>query len=296
LNLKLCLSIFLLLCGLNFPSSFAIGVNGGGSKVVSGDAFGKFYGKGVGALAGWNESNPFGINTVMSGPTTRYCPKPFRDRPERESTSYREPSSTNDDRDDGRGNAPLLVSMGSDLDSDRNYAEGMEGVIESLRVLQGRRCRSGDTTVASCEVRSGNDHSSGRCWQAVKIALKEANVVDEYISSGSAIEAHSEGLLEKAGFCQVQVSDSNEAPVGSIMVYTWNQNKVRDWNNSCSNQPSCRVVAPKHGHIEVKAGDNEYLSDIQVTVPMDKTASNNTNGSPKRTLAGVYVKGPCNDE
>jgi len=272
--------------------------NGGGSKVVSGDAFGKFYGKGVGSLSGWNESNPFGINAVLSGPTTSYCPKSNSDRPDKEPASTRRPGSRTDEHreDDGGSNAPLLITMGSDLDRDRNYSEGMEAVIENLRLLQGRRCRSGDTTIASCEVRGGNDHSSGRCWQAVKIALKEANVVDEYISSGSAIEAHSQGLLERAGFCHVQVNDSNEAPEGSIMVYTWNQNKVREWNNSCSNQPSCRVVAPKHGHIEVKAGDNEYLSDIKVTVPMDKTASNNTNGSPKRTLAGVYVKGPCNDE
>ncbi len=270
----------------------------GGSKVVKGDAFGKFYGKGVGGLSGWNESNPFGIAQTLSGPTLGHCPK--SERYNGDDDDGRDFSNLDESEDSYEPASPLVygegTTDGADLDPGRDYAGEMGDVIDVLRKIQNKRCEGGDTTLSDCKNRASGDKRSGRCWQAVKIALKDAGVVDSYISSAAAIDAHREGLLTKAGFCQVKVDNSSKAPTGAILVYRWNQSRVDDWNDSCSKQPSCRVSVPKYGHIEVKASENEYLSDIELKVPMDMTSSNSDSRGPKRTLEAVYVKGPCNDE
>ena len=58
------------------------------------------------------------------------------------------------------------------------------------------------------------------------------------------------------------------------MIYSWTREK------------SSR--APRHGHIEVKTGENEYISDYISNKPIDQK-------SDLRKFAAAYVPGPCDD-
>ncbi|MAF76973.1 MAG: hypothetical protein CME60_02340 [Halobacteriovoraceae bacterium] len=251
-----------------------------GGQVVAGDAFGKFYGKGVGgSLSGWSENNPFGINAVLSGPTLGYCQKNIGERrPNYRNSRY--PSSSDysysSDRS-GRGQA---------FDPNKDYAEGMEGLFERLKDNASNYCSKDDRSSGAC---SENIHggatpkdpgtSIGRCWKYVKIALHEAGLVDHYLGSESAIEAHNNGILKNNGFCELDISDSNDAPVGSIMIYEWTESRAN----------AKGTEAPKHGHIEVKTGENEYISDYVTDEPIDKK------DSTQRKFAAAYVPGPCSE-
>ncbi len=255
--------------------------NQGGSKVVAGDVFGKFYGKGVGGtLSGWNQSNPFGVSNILSGPTRGFCPRPAQqnDRDDSDRDNERLPASSGDDYSSGEGD---------EFDPNKNYAQGMEGLFSRLKDNASNICSKSDYSMAACaEDHHGNrtskakNDSIGRCWKYVKIGLNEAGLVNGYLGTESAIDAHKQGVLKENGFCQINISKSSDAPVGSILIYEWTQKRANQKGTS----------APKHGHIEVKTGENEYISDFVSSEPIDQKDSD------QRRFAAAYVPGPCSGD
>ena len=253
----------------------------GGSQVVTGDVFGKFYGGGVGsAIQGWAESNPFGINAVLSGPTNGYCEATTTNRGGNSSSSgpSRRVASLNDALDSSTSSGPSEDAI--DVDLDREY--GDNELFKKLRENASNRCGENDYSISACSGSSKSETDpTGLCWKYVKIGLKEAGVVDSYLSSASAINAHEDGILKNNGFCELNISNSNDAPVGSILVYEWTGARAR----------SKGTRAPEHGHIEVKTGESEYISDYISSEPIDQKDSNSVNGKVQRTFAAAYV--PC---
>lgn len=104
----------------------------------------------------------------------------------------------------------------------------------------------------------GPSRSKGKCYAAVKDALKEAGITPNRLPGGSAHMAHSQGYLRQAGFVN-RVSEFNRfnAPVGCVLVYAGGSHG--------------------HGHIEVKAAQDRYCSDYCSPQPLRSY-----------TLKGVY--------
>lgn len=93
-----------------------------------------------------------------------------------------------------------------------------------------------------------------RCWRYVKRALVAANVVDSYPDGIAAKNAGRE-LTRHFGFTKLPISDPEDAPVGSILVYG----------------------GKGYGHVEFRTEDG-YVSDFKASRPS------------RRPLTGVYVK------
>lgn len=118
----------------------------------------------------------------------------------------------------------------------------------------------------------GNNAGSGMCYRAVKAFIAKAfnkneACVRSVITGGSAIDAHRNGSLKRAGF----VDDRSKCKTqGVIRVYSGHgggRNAV-------------------HGHIEVLGSDNKYWSFFSDYRPIDEY----TRGA--RKLEGCYVPDP----
>ncbi len=276
---------------LGNSSLFAQIGNAGGSKVVAGDAFGKYFGGGVNVgIQGWAENNPFGINKVLSGPTRGYCETSdnnvalFNDSSLTSSGPVRSVASLNETLGSSTG--------GEDLDSEKDYGTGMDRFFNMLDANASLYCGKNDHTSEACRTKSSNeDHgttkekndSVGRCWKYVKIALKESEISQGPFDTGSAILAGDE--LLNAGFCKVNVSNSKAAPVGAILIYEWTQDRASNKGTR----------APEYGHIEVKVAENKYISDYVSDEPIDQKASNVIDNEVQRVFSAAYVKGPCSN-
>ena len=113
--------------------------------------------------------------------------------------------------------------------------------------------------------RKATRKSTGYCYKYVKLGLLSAGLSSEYLSGGAAKSSGTH--LESAGFINLKKSSkyrgmtSRSAPKGAILVYS----------------------GGKYGHIEIKAGEREYISDYNAKTPIDQRSSS-------RKLIGVYVK------
>jgi hypothetical protein len=105
-----------------------------------------------------------------------------------------------------------------------------------------------------CRSRAG-----GKCYGAVKAALRTAGATDVPSEGVPASSAHTSGTLKAAGFRKVPNCDSSTAPVGAVLVFK----------------------GGRYGHIEVNTGLG-YCSDFCRDEPIDKYA--------RRTLIACYVK------
>lgn len=139
---------------------------------------------------------------------------------------------------------------------------------------------SASSSYASCFKNRGHNRYSGKrsqslCYRGVKRILQDCGATTGYMTTAKrhggrltdyAIWAHDDGGLAKQGFRQLQIQDPARAPLGSVIVY----------RNACeSSHPA--------GHIEIKTGSNEYISDFISSRPMSvKTGC--------RKVAGIYYK------
>ena len=97
--------------------------------------------------------------------------------------------------------------------------------------------------------------STKRCWRSVKVALKDAQVIQSYPQTAYAKQAGGE-LTAYHGFRQLPgISDPYKAPVGSVLVYG----------------------GKGAGHVEFRTRDG-FVSDFKSPTPSS------------RPLLGVYVK------
>lgn len=104
--------------------------------------------------------------------------------------------------------------------------------------------------------RRAHSRSTRRCWRYVKLALLEANVVEEYPGTVYAKQAGRE-LMQNHGFIKLEgLNCPFEAPVGSVLVYG----------------------GRGPGHVEFRT-KNGFVSDFRSERPS------------RRPLVGVYVKG-----
>jgi len=164
--------------------------------------------------------------------------------------------------------APASSEEGIDWNGDiPETAEGMDAVAAWAKRLASKRCTG--QSVSTCTTSKAASKSTGYCWRHVKLALERGGAVDDYIPSVNAFDAHNHGLLEKRGFCNVGTSVSN-APINSILVYERTDRR--------SGNP---------GHIEIKTGQNEFVSDFITDQPISAYNS-------ARKLVGAYI--PCGDK
>lgn len=128
---------------------------------------------------------------------------------------------------------------------------------------QARFFRDSDKIVAICpdllkasQIAEANarPRSIRSCWRYVKCALVAANVVDSY-PEGIAAKNAGQELTRHFGFTKLAISNPEDAPVGSILVYG----------------------GKGYGHVEFRTEDG-YVSDFKASHPS------------RRPLTGVYVK------
>jgi len=117
--------------------------------------------------------------------------------------------------------------------------------------------------------------SQGYCYRGVKIALRQAELVDSYLEGASAIQAGPK-LLEN-GFKKLDIKDPSKAPAGAVIVY----------GNTAEGKKSKEAGGggKKHGHIEIKTNKNTYFSDYKTTIPITEGAN-----SAWYTVEGIYYK------
>lgn len=134
-------------------------------------------------------------------------------------------------------------------------SKGVNDMIARLRQNLRKRC-----TTSGCSG-SRKAGTTGKCFRYVKWGLIGGGFTRSYLGGVHARDAGSH--LRNIGFKNIMGPNINSrnAPVGAILVYT----------------------GGKSGHIEVKAGAREYLSDFSSTGPIDSRTS-------ARRLIGVYVK------
>jgi hypothetical protein len=151
----------------------------------------------------------------------------------------------------------------------------MQTMIDALRDNYTKNCTNAGAGSApanhSCSgARTGSLY--GKCWQYVKHGLMEGGFADEYIASASALDAHTDGHLTNAGFTNRigEYQTSGNAPAGAILIYEWTD------EDSANNDG-------RHGHIEVKTPQGEYISDFSATSGIDTR-------NPERILVGIYVE------
>lgn len=146
-----------------------------------------------------------------------------------------------------------------------NYSNSaaVRNMISTLRQNLNRNCNWNAQGQANCN-RSRNPGSGSLCWRYVKFGLIGGGFIR---SNPGGVHAKDAGTqLRAAGFRNLR-SDPRfanmtpeQAPLGAVLVYSGGDS----------------------GHIEVKAGPNEYLSDFR--------ASESINHRLPRRLIGVYIR------
>ncbi len=135
---------------------------------------------------------------------------------------------------------------------------------------EAKKCRSPSSSVIrrlglAPESKICGNRSKGKCFEAVKWALKRAGLTDGYLKGGHAVEAHSKGYLEEEGFVnKIHRFDEFSAPKGAVLVY-------RDTKSKRGS-----------GHIEIVTKKGQYCSDFCSAKPVSTRLP--------RKLVGVYVK------
>lgn len=149
-------------------------------------------------------------------------------------------------------------------------------MIDRMREIYRRNCNA-----RGCRGSKGNV-PGGACWRYVKHGLMKGSYADGYLEkhkqsypytpTASAKNAGKEFFETKeVGFTNLLKTDkyknlsSADAPVGAVLVYS----------------------GGKHGHVEVKASQSEYISDYRAGKPTDKTSAYR---AKTRKLVGIYVK------
>lgn len=149
-------------------------------------------------------------------------------------------------------------------------------MIARMREIYTRRCNA-----RGCRGKKGNV-PGGACWRYVKHGLMKGSYADEYMSkndqsypytaTASAKNAGKDFFNTKeVGFTNLLKTDkyseltSADAPVGAVLVYS----------------------GGKHGHVEVKTGHGEYISDYRADKPTDQSSPYR---AKTRKLVGIYVK------
>ena len=149
-------------------------------------------------------------------------------------------------------------------------------MITAARRNYTKKCNS-----SGCRGKKGNV-PGGSCWRYVKHGLMSGNYADGYMKkhkvsypftpSASAKNAGKEFFETKeVGFTNLLKTEkykelkSADAPVGAVLVYS----------------------GGKHGHIEIKASESEYISDYRAGVPTDISSPYRAR---TRKLVGIYVK------
>ena len=157
----------------------------------------------------------------------------------------------------------------------RGVSDRMQAMIDALRNNYTKNCTNAGAGSApanhSCSgARTGRLY--GKCWQYVKHGLIEGGFADEYIASASALDAHTDGHLTNAGFTNMigEYQTSGNAPAGAILIYEWSDEDSPNKDG-------------RHGHIEVKTPQGEYISDFSETRGIDVRNS-------ERKLVGIYIE------
>lgn len=105
--------------------------------------------------------------------------------------------------------------------------------------------------------------STKYCYRYVKLILQDCGITPIYLAGAHAKDAGPQ--LIAAGFKKAKTLDPLSAPVPSIIVYS----------NHCSDShPS--------GHIELKTGNKEYISDYIASVPRSRVTT-------CRRVSGIYL-------
>lgn len=105
--------------------------------------------------------------------------------------------------------------------------------------------------------------STNYCYRYMKFGLQEAGIVDSYLAGAHARQAGAP--LERAGFENIMgdepwnITDPRDAPDGAVIVYSGGSS----------------------GHIEIKASENEYISDFIGTRPINEYLN--------RPVIGIYI-------
>lgn len=151
-----------------------------------------------------------------------------------------------------------------------------KAMIDRMRSIYTRNCNA-----RGCRGKKGNV-PGGSCWRYVKHGLMKGGYADDYLekegmtypytATASAKNAGAEFFERKeVGFTNLLKTDkykdlsSADAPVGAVLVYS----------------------GGKHGHVEVKASYDEYISDYRAGVPTDISSPYR---AKTRKLVGIYVK------
>lgn len=142
-----------------------------------------------------------------------------------------------------------------------NHSKYSESAQVKNTIARLRRNLRLNCTASGCSGRRAPG-SKGKCLRYVKLGLIGGGFTKNY--SGTKYARDYGGDLKAMGFKNLMSSDKSltgrSAPKGAILVYS----------GGCC------------GHIEVKAGDNEFLSDFSSTRPINEYLG--------RKLIGVYVK------
>ena len=104
-----------------------------------------------------------------------------------------------------------------------------------------------------------------KCLSYVKWGLMAGGFSKSYFSRASAKNSGQD--LKRLGFSNLLEKNGNmkstDAPIGAVLVFSGGE----------------------HGHVEVRGGENEWISDYISSQPRDKGGAN-----PSRKLIGIYVK------
>jgi len=172
----------------------------------------------------------------------------------------------------GGSNSSELGRGGRSSTSQRqgSYAPRFESSFASCYRNKGRqyvrknKCTSGDRLRTGCRGTKASNRSTNYCYRYVKLILQDCEAVRGYLPGKYASSGGRH--LTNAGFTKLSTLNPSSAPVGSVIVY----------RNSCdASRPA--------GHIEIKASENEYISDFSARSPV-------SNRTDCRTVTGIYFK------
>jgi hypothetical protein len=141
-----------------------------------------------------------------------------------------------------------------------NLAQCYKNVGEKYATKRG--CTNGNRN--RCSGYKSPTKSTKSCYRYVKLILQDCGATRGYISGALAKDAGSR--LTASGFTKLSTLNPDNAPVGSVIVYS----------NNCSN-------AHPAGHIEIKTGAREYISDYIASKPRSRVTS-------CRRVKGIYLK------
>lgn len=139
----------------------------------------------------------------------------------------------------------------------------------STRINNGTPVAGGSSSFLSCyrtdgRRRYGRARSRAYCYRGVKRILQACGAVNRYL--GGALAKNAGPELVASGFRKLSTMNPARAPLGSVIVY----------GNTCSSTHYA-------GHIEIKLGQNEYVSDYIGTRPRSSVTR-------CRPVLGIYMK------